>query len=109
VGLGAWLGDREPLSQLLGSLLGPARDALRARAVTFATRQPRAVLRVLESGTRLLAVVTNGEAAATTVRLATGRQEAPTVVYGSTGAVTAGDPGPTVALGPRCTVVLLWP
>ena len=29
IGLGAWLGENEPLSQLFASLLGPARDALR--------------------------------------------------------------------------------
>jgi beta-galactosidase len=109
VGLGAWLGDGEPLSQLVASLLGPARDTLRAQAVTFAARQPGAVLRVLESGRQLVAVVTNGEATAKTVRLATGRPEPPTVVYGATASVSATDGGLSVALGPRGTVVLLWP
>ncbi|HYN90403.1 MAG TPA: beta-galactosidase [Thermoleophilaceae bacterium] len=109
IGLGAWLGDNEPLSQLFASLLGPARDALRQQAVTFAGRQPGAVLRVLESGSRLVAVVTNGEEKARTVRLATARKEAPTVVYGAATAVSSGEGGPSVALGPRGTVVLLWP
>jgi len=67
------------------------------------------VLRVLESGRRLVAVVTNGEATAKTVHLATARKEAPTVLYGAAAAVTGGDGGPSVALGPRGTVVLLWP
>ena len=77
--------------------------------MTFAARHPGAVLRVLESGRRLVAVVTNGEATTKTVRLATAREGAPTVLYGAAGAVTGGDGGPTVALGPRGTVVLLWP
>ena len=31
------------------------------------------------------------------------------VLYGVAAAVTGGDGGPSVALGPRGTVVLLWP
>ncbi len=109
VDLGAWLGDREPLSRLLESLASAVRDELRARAVTFASRQPGVVLRVLENGSGLAAVVTNGAATATTVRLATGRPDAAVVVYGSPAAVATAPDGPTVSLGGRATVVLLWP
>jgi len=105
VGLGAWLGDGAPLARLLGSLLAPAREG--QGAVTFEGREPGAVLRVLENGSRLVAVVTNGTATARAIRLATARQARPTVLYGPPDAVSAD--GPSVRLGPRGTVVLLWP
>jgi hypothetical protein len=38
----------------------------------------------------------------------TARKETPTALYGAAAAVTDGDGGPSVALAPRGTVVLLW-
>ena len=108
VDLAAWLGERAPFAQLLAGITQPVHDALAASAVTFAERQPGALIRVLHAGTRLVAVVTNGEAATKTVRLATARAALPTVLYGEAGAVRAAAGGPDVALGPRGTVVLLW-
>jgi beta-galactosidase len=108
VDLAAWIGDREPLSRLLASLTVPVRAELRATAVTFAGRQPGVVLRVLRSGTRLVAVVTNGEAETKAVRLATTRSKPPALLYGDPGSLTPGAEGPALALGPRATAVLLW-
>jgi beta-galactosidase len=107
VDLGAWLDDREPLSRLLASLVAPVLDELRSRSVTLAERQPGVVLRVLENGSRVLAVLTNGEAAAKTVRLATGLGGSPAIVYGDTLPAATAD-GCAIRLGPRGTVVLLW-
>jgi beta-galactosidase len=108
VGLDAWIGEREPLARLVLELTRPVRDDLVAKAATFADRQPGALLRLLQSGSRLVAIVTNGEAAAKTVSLATGRGGAPRVIYGDTGSLTKTAGGCSVALAGRGTVVLLW-
>ena len=95
------------LSRLLASLVAPVSAELVTRSVTFAERQPGVVLRVLENGSRTLAVVTNGEAAAKTVRLATRLGCEPAVVYGETERRATAE-GCTISLAPRGTVVLLW-
>ncbi len=107
VDLGAWLYDREPFSRFLASLLAPLRDELRQKAVTFAGREPGVVLRVLESGRRTVAVVTNGEAGPRSVALATQLGGAPSLVYGDAACAPTAD-GCLLALGPRATAVLLW-
>ena len=108
VALGSWLSDREPFTRLLADATRTFREELSATAVTFAGRQPGTVLRVQRSGTRLVAVVTNGEATAKTVRLATAHEAMPGVIYGEPGAVSGRAGEATVTLGPRGTVVLLW-
>ena len=106
VGLGAWLTDVGPLSQFL---LETARPWLDQVPVHFQSRAPDCLLRSLVSDDALLVVVTNGgdREQICRLRLTESRQDQPEVLWGRRDSVQEG--GRVIILGPRETVVLLWP
>ena len=103
IGLGAWLGDAEPLALYLRDTILP-----RAHMVPFAMSKPAmsCVVRVLEQKGSYATVVTNGTAAPTQCVLNVPAGLTPVTLWGSSPKVEASRAAFT--LGSRGTSVVLW-
>jgi beta-galactosidase len=104
IGMGAALGDTEPLSRYLATLAEPL---VRDTPFRFDGPQPDCVMRTLRSGARFVTVVTNGSDEPGGCRVVNRSGLAPRVIHGSPPASPPGE-ALTVAAAPRATSVLLW-
>jgi beta-galactosidase len=103
IGLGAWLGDTQPLVQFLQNILTPSRAT---EPFIFLTSQPGCLLRILHNGASYASVVTNGGDASTTctVRHPEGLRAVP--LWGRS--PTESGAAAVFTLEPRGTSVDLW-
>jgi beta-galactosidase len=104
IGLGAWLGDNRPLAQLVQAITRPLTDRMPFR---FSTHARGCAMRVMSNGRRHLTVVTNGAAERKQVSLLHQQAAPPKVIWRQEGSAVTGHG--EVDLGPRQTVVMLWP
>ncbi|MCC7203440.1 MAG: beta-galactosidase [Phycisphaeraceae bacterium] len=104
IGLGAWLGDNQPLVQLMQAVAGPLTTHMPFR---FAAHTQGCLMRVMSNGSRCLTVVTNGSTERRSTSILHNHAAPPRLIWcGGDSAVTGrGD----VSLDPRQTVVMLWP
>jgi beta-galactosidase len=103
VDLGAWLGDRRPLSEFLNTVIAPFTHELPFR---FAEPQPGCLMRVLASGDSFITVVTNGGMQPRRVRLRRPGKLIGKVLWGEASSLSSD--GAEISLGPRGTAVVVW-
>jgi beta-galactosidase len=103
IGIGAWLGDSEPLALYLRKSILP-----KTRAPLFTMEQPgtACLVRVLEHQGSYATVVTNGGAAPARCTLLVPQGVKPTTLWGPDPKVEKVQAG--FELGPRGTSVVLW-
>lgn len=102
VDLGAWVGDKKPLTSFVAGVAAPfARDL----PFRFSQPQPGAILRVLANGNSFITVITNGEKEAKRVRLSHPPGLSAKVLWGDASQLSSNG---EVSLGPRGTLVAVW-
>jgi beta-galactosidase len=104
LGLGAWLDNNSPLSELLRNELG---TILKDTPIIFAHKTDNVIMQILENGNSLVSVITNGSNEVREVSLHLNMKLKPEIIFNSDHEVIKFSPS-SIKLNGRQTIVIKW-